>query len=121
MLLNRFLNILAPTNHTGSRPTKLNKVLPHLGPIEHGVERSHLVHAGGVHLNNLSHLVHGRDREPSSVLTLSEIEEGDDAGLFVVGGIFGEDFVDTLVLLEKARIQGKRRPPYREAGNQQTH
>lgn len=32
------------------------------------------------------------------MLTLGQVEEGDDAGLFVVGGIFGEDFVDAGVV-----------------------
>lgn len=32
------------------------------------------------------------------MLTLSQIEEGDYCGLFVVGGVFGEDFIDTLVI-----------------------
>jgi hypothetical protein len=33
------------------------------------------------------------------MLTLGQVEEGNDAGLFVVGGIFGEDFVDVFVVL----------------------
>lgn len=32
------------------------------------------------------------------MLTLGEIEEGDDAGLFVVGGVFREDFIDASVI-----------------------
>lgn len=32
------------------------------------------------------------------MLALGQVEQGDDAGLFVVGGIFGEDFVDASVV-----------------------
>jgi hypothetical protein len=32
------------------------------------------------------------------VLTLGEVKEGDYSGLFVVGGVFGEDFVDAVVV-----------------------
>lgn len=32
------------------------------------------------------------------MLTLCEVKEGDDSRLFVVGGIFGENFVDTGVV-----------------------
>ena len=33
------------------------------------------------------------------MLTLCQIKEGDDTGLFVVGRIFGEDFVHVFVIL----------------------
>mmetsp|Transcript_13365 Transcript_13365/g.29086 ORF Transcript_13365/g.29086 Transcript_13365/m.29086 type:complete len:250 (-) Transcript_13365:77-826(-) len=98
MLLDRLLDILTPANHTRRSPTKLNKVLAHLGPIKHCVERSHLVHARRSRADNLSDLVHGSDGEPSPVLTLGEVKEGDYSGLFVVGGVFGEDFVDAVVV-----------------------
>mmetsp|Transcript_20793 Transcript_20793/g.37558 ORF Transcript_20793/g.37558 Transcript_20793/m.37558 type:complete len:300 (-) Transcript_20793:15-914(-) len=98
MLLNILLDILAPTNHTGSRSTQLNKVLAHLCAIEHGIKRCHLVDAGGVGLDDFGDFVHGGDGEPSAVLALGEVEEGDDAGLFVVDGVFGEDFVDAFVV-----------------------
>ena len=32
------------------------------------------------------------------MLTLCQIEEGNYSGLFVVGGVFGEDFIDALVI-----------------------
>lgn len=33
------------------------------------------------------------------MLTLRQVKEGDDTGLFVVGRIFGEDFVHVFVIL----------------------
>lgn len=32
------------------------------------------------------------------MLTLGKVEKGNDAGLFVVGGIFGQDFIHQLVI-----------------------
>ena len=32
------------------------------------------------------------------MLTLCQIKEGNYSGLFVVGGVFGEDFIDALVI-----------------------
>ncbi len=32
------------------------------------------------------------------MLTLGQIEKGDYCGLFVVGGVLGEDFIDALVI-----------------------
>jgi len=91
MLLNRFLNILASANHARCGAAKLNEVLSYLGAVEHGVERGDFVDAGGGGTNDFCDLVHGCDRKPASMLTLGEIEEGDDSGLFVVGGVFGQN------------------------------
>lgn len=89
MLLNRLLNILTTANHAGGSSAQLNKVLAHLGAVEHGVEGCNFVDAGGFNFTDLSDFVHGGDGEPAAVLALGEVEEGDDSGLFVVGGVLG--------------------------------
>ena len=43
-------------------------MLPALLAVEHGVERSHLVHLHLVLPDDLGHLLHGRQRQPASVL-----------------------------------------------------
>ncbi len=99
MLLDRFLNVLAAADHAGGSAAQLNEVFAHPRAIEHGVEGRHLVDARGRRLHDRRHLVHGRHGKPPPVLSLGQIQQGDDAGLFVVGGIFGEDFIDQFVVL----------------------
>lgn len=64
-------------------------------PIVHGIESSHLVHTHGRHIQNLSDLVHGNERNPSSAamlrhvlgLLLSEVQERHDGRSLVVARI----------------------------------
>ena len=57
--------------------TDLDMIFTHGVPHEHGVEGGHLVDPHPWHANHLRHVVHGRDGEPASVLTLSKIQQGD--------------------------------------------
>ena len=57
--------------------TDLDMVFTNGVPHEHGVEGGHLVDPHPGHANHLRHVVHGRDGEPASVLTLSKIQQGD--------------------------------------------
>jgi len=91
MFLNGLFDILTSANHTGCGSTQLNKVFADLLTVEHGVEGCDFVYSGGFDTADLCYFVHCGDREPSSILTLGEVEEGNDSGLFVVGGVLGED------------------------------
>ena len=98
MLFNRLLNVFTSTNHAGSSAAKLNEVFADFGPIKHGVKTGDFIHTRGIYFDNLGHFIHRCHGEPSSVLTLSEVKEGDNTRLFVVGRIFGENFVNTGVV-----------------------
>ena len=77
----------------------MNEIFANLGAIKHGVEGGDLVYAGGGHFDDLGDLVHGSDGEPTTVLTLGEVKKGNDARLFIVGGVFGQDLkVERLAL-----------------------
>ncbi len=98
MLLDGLFNILTAANHTRCGSTQLNKVLSDLLAVEHGVEGCDFVDAGRFDLADLCHLVHGGYGKPAPVLALGEVEEGDDSGLLVVVGVFGEDLFDATVV-----------------------
>ena len=68
-------------------------------PVEHGVERRDFVHAHGLHLEQLRHIVHDTDARPSLVLSLAEVEEGDDGCLLVLGWVMRDDFVGAFKIL----------------------
>lgn len=52
-------------------------------------------------------MVHDRDAGPSLVLLLSDFEEGNDGGLLVLGGVFGDDgLCDLLVLSVELKGDG---------------
>ena len=69
----------------------MDEVFADLGAVEHGVERGDFVDACGGCFDDGGDFVHGGDGEPAAVLALGEVKEGDDSGLFVVGGVFGQD------------------------------
>ena len=76
-----------PLSHT----TYLYEVLAHLGPVEHGVEGGDLVDLDGRHVQHGGHLVHGRQRQPPTCLSLRQVQHRDDGGLLVVPRIAGHD------------------------------
>mmetsp|Transcript_8566 Transcript_8566/g.14508 ORF Transcript_8566/g.14508 Transcript_8566/m.14508 type:complete len:229 (-) Transcript_8566:200-886(-) len=89
MLLNGLFDVLRTTNHAGCGAAELDKVLTHLGPIEHGVEGCDLIDTGRSGSNNLSHLVHCGHRQPTTVLTLGQIQQRNNTRLLVIGRILG--------------------------------
>lgn len=81
--------------------------LAHGGPVVHGVERSHLIHAHGGHLQDPGNLVHDANAG-EAVLSLAEIEERHDGGLLVLGRVPLEDLGDDLLIL-LAELEGNVR------------
>jgi hypothetical protein len=53
-------------------------------PVEHCIKRRHLIHPHRRHLQQLRNVVHHTYARPSFVLSLAEVEEGDDSCLFVL-------------------------------------
>ena len=68
-------------------------------PVEHGVERRHLVDAHRRHAAHFCHLVHGCQRQEVAALPLRQVQQRDDAALLVVLGVLAEDDLDDLVVL----------------------
>lgn len=81
----------------GSLDTRCSVTSPEIrkcgAPVKHGVESRHFVNAHGWHFQELRDVVHDADTRPSLVLSLTEMEEGDDSTLLVLWGIPGYDFV----------------------------
>lgn len=73
-------------------------------PVVHGVEGGNLVDTHGRHLQDASDLVHDADAG-EAVLSLAEIEEGHDGGLFVLGWVSGQDFLHQL-LVDGVELEG---------------
>ena len=88
MRFNGALNVFGSANHAGCGAAELNKVLSHLCSIEHGVEGGDFVDSCWSHVDNVGNLVHGGDGQPTAMLALGQVEERDNAGLFVIGGVF---------------------------------
>ena len=87
MRFNGALNVFGSANHAGCGAAELNKILSHLCSIEHGVEGGDFVDSCWSHVDNVSNLVHGGDGQPTAMLALGQVEERDNAGLFVIGGV----------------------------------
>ena len=83
-------------------------------PVEHGVERRYFVHSHGLHFEQLRHVVHNTDARPSLVLSLADIEEGNDGRLLVLWWIMRDDFIGALKVLrcelERNLGEGMRQP-----------
>ena len=67
-------------------------------PVEHRVERRHLVHPDRRHVQHRRHPVHRRQRQPPAVLLLREVEQRDRRRLRVVLGVVRQDLGDLLVV-----------------------
>merc|ERR1719397_1467991 len=58
--------------------TNLDVVFSNRVAHEHGVEGGYLVDTHAGHTNHLSHVMHSSNGQPSSVLPLCEVQQGDD-------------------------------------------
>ena len=56
----------------------LDVVLASRVPHEHGVEGGYLINSHPGHANDLCHMMHARDWQPASVLSLGKIKKGDN-------------------------------------------
>ena len=68
-------------------------------PIEHGVERRDFIDPHRLHFEQLRHIVHDADARPSLVLSLPEVEEGDDSRLLVLRWVMRDDFIGVFQVL----------------------
>ena len=66
------------SDHARCCTAELDVVLTRLSAIEHRVEGSDLVHLHGLHLQDLRHLVHGRQSQEVVVLLLSDEQDWND-------------------------------------------
>ena len=56
----------------------LNMIFSDRVPHEHGVEGGHLINSHPGHANDLCHMMHARDWQPASVLSLGKIKKGNN-------------------------------------------
>ena len=68
-------------------------------PIKHGIESCDFVNPHRWHLEHLGHVVHDADARPTLVLPLSEVEEGDNGCLLVLGRVMRDDFIGACKIL----------------------
>ncbi len=74
-------------------------VLANLGSVEHRVEAGDLVNLHGRHLEDLSSLMHGRERQEVVVLLLSDEQDGDASRGLIVVGVLGQQVLDGSIAL----------------------
>jgi hypothetical protein len=89
----RLFDVPRAAKHARGGAAHHDVVLANLGAVEHGVERGHLVHADGRHLEHLRHPVHGLHREVALVRLLRHVEQRDHGGALVVGRVALQDLV----------------------------
>lgn len=65
-------------------------------PVKHSVESRDLVHSHRRHLQEFRNVVHHANTGPAFILSLSEIEKGNNSSLFVLWGITLDNFFCTL-------------------------
>lgn len=66
-------------------------------PVVHRVERRHLVHAHGRHLQDARHLIHDADAR-ETVLPLPEVEQGHHGRFLVLRRVAFEDLGDEFLV-----------------------
>jgi hypothetical protein len=98
MVLDGLHDFLTAADHAGSGSAHLHKVFPDRGAVEHGVKGGNLVDADGSDMTQLGDLVHCDQWQPSTVLALCQIQQGDHGRLAVVVRIFLEDAVGAFVV-----------------------
>lgn len=87
-------------------------------PVEHGVEGGNFIYTHWWHLEKVGDVVHDAYGCPSLVLTLTEVKEGDDSRLLVLGRVVGDDFLCALEVLggelegDLCRVRGVRHKKY---------
>lgn len=74
-------------------------------PIEHGIEGGNFIDAHRWHLQHLGHMVHHRQRAESRILTLGQVEQGNDGSLLVLRRVLGNDVGGKLLV---GRVECKR-------------
>lgn len=62
----------------------LDEIFSDFGAVEHGIEGGDFVDSHGRHVQHLSDLVHGRQGEPATGLSLGQVKHGNNASLSVV-------------------------------------
>lgn len=89
------------------RCADLHEVLADRLAVVHGVEGCDLVDTHGGHFKHASDLVHDADAG-EAVLALTEVEQGHDSGLLVLGRVALEDLIGEFeVLLGKLEREGR--------------
>lgn len=107
----RVEDVCRTTQHAGRRGAHLHEVfanwfaerhsgvsdLPNDGmsdaPIEHGIESRDFVDTHRGHFEQFGHVVHNAYARPALVLPLSQVKEGDDSRLLVLGRVVRYNFV----------------------------
>ena len=87
-----------PPSHVRDRDPGINKDGDHI-PVEHGVERRDLVDSHRLHFEQLRHIVHDADARPSLVLSLPEVQEGNNSRLLVLRWVMRDDFISVFQVL----------------------
>lgn len=67
-------------------------------PVIHGIERRNLINTHWRHLQYPRNLIHNTQAR-KSMLSLSQIEDGHNSRLLVLGRVAFEDLIDELVVL----------------------
>ena len=62
-------------------------------PVEHSIEGRNFIHSHGRHGKKFGNVVHDADTCPSLVLSLCEVEQGDDGCFLVLGWVVGNDLI----------------------------
>lgn len=62
-------------------------------PVEHSIEGRNFIHSHGWHRKKFGDVVHDADTCPSLVLSLCEVEQGDDGCFLVLGWVVGNDLI----------------------------
>ena len=90
MALDSINDLSCSSDHARGSSTDLEVVLSYLGAVKHSVERGNLVNLHGLHVEDLSNLVHGREGEEVVVLFLSDEQSRDACALLIVGWVLLE-------------------------------
>mmetsp|Transcript_12938 Transcript_12938/g.19099 ORF Transcript_12938/g.19099 Transcript_12938/m.19099 type:complete len:283 (+) Transcript_12938:225-1073(+) len=98
VVLDGLLDFLRPADHAGRGAAQLQEVLPRLLPVKHGVERRDLVHSHGSDTHHLRHLVHSGQGQPSTTLSLSQVQKRHYSTLLEVLRILSKNLIDHFVV-----------------------
>jgi hypothetical protein len=99
VVLDRLHHLTSSSKHARSGPTHLQVVLAYLSAVEHSVERCHLIHLHGSHVQDLGYLVHCREGKEVLILLLSKEEHWDACRFLVVGRVLFEQLSNLLIIL----------------------
>ena len=99
MILDGLDDVSGTTELARSGTAYLEVILSDLGSVEHRVERGNLVHLHGLHVQDLSDLVHGGECEEVVVLFLSDEQSRDACALLVVARVLIQQVLNLFVVL----------------------